>query len=150
MFTQSSHSLSWGLHPWCQATQEGSYTHRHWALECWSWPFTSKGGQCPRHCPILVWVNPRPTPEVLVLPLGTPLKDWVSNMMTHYSFSCWSCSASSTSNLIGYCVLLHIHEETAHMVQLLSVLLYYTGRISIVGANPELGPISSVLKHLHC
>ena len=94
------HCLSWRLHPRCQAFQEGSYTHWIWALSVNPNPW-ERVVSIPKHCPVLVWVNPRPTPQVLVLSLGTPLKNCSSpDRATHSSFQ-WSCSAQGSPSLLA-------------------------------------------------
>ena len=99
-----------------------------------------------------MWVNPRPTPQDLVLYMGTPVKNWVSSRTTHCRILHWSCSAPSTpTSLVTMCCYINMkglpHRRTDQRILGNSWFIIYLHWpiVSIVTLNMELWWIGAQL-----
>ena len=135
------------LHPWYQASQEGSYTQ----LTPSSWVF-DPGLVLMTRWPIvsdttLSWCrsNPRPTPQVQVLSLGTPLKNWVSNKMTHSYAKAAQHPAPQTSLVTVCCYIYTWRDCPMDLWCSFKCIVIVYRESTYNGTNPELGPITGPL-----
>ena len=108
-------------------------------------PLMVKGGQCSRHCPILVQVKPQThtsgssivtgnSTQALSIIQDVPVQLLILKLLNTQN------PALQSLWVTVCCYIFMMSLPHRLMVQLLSVLLYYTGRT--FGVNPELGPIT--------